>query len=103
MGVGLVQAFSFQMRRTSLATISENAGDSALRQVQWMGKIVAQKEQAFASADDPDTDEADESKVVGTGGSSFNMQKNEVSSLLRAPPKEKQVWEALANLENDSE
>ena len=70
-----------------------------MRQVQWMGKVVAQKEQAFVDIED---DENDTSQVVGIGGSSFNKEKRDISNVLRAPPKEKQVWEALASLENDS-
>lgn len=82
---------------------SQNLGESALRQVQWMGTIVAQKEQEYGFGEEKEEDDRKRPhKVDGTGGALYNAYKRALSTGARSPPEEKQVWEALANLEQDS-
>jgi len=89
---------------STLSGVSQHMGESALRQVQWMGSIVAQKEQeAIKKPSRRAKDKAkDKAKVDGTGGGIYTQVKGELLDVIRPPPKEKQVWEALANLEQDS-
>lgn len=85
---------------TSVRQISRSAGESALRQVQWLGSRVAQKEDSFEQA-------RCDSKVDGLGGAVISNSKRQLLDAAPGKPaqantKERQVWEALASLEQDS-
>lgn len=103
------------LKSTGLSDWSSKAGDSALRQVQFLASKVAE---STAAADGNKIITKDASKTVrGIGGVVYNnpeynknMDQNyEVTSILNpnmeistSAKREDQVWMALANLELDS-
>jgi len=97
-GNGLASAQSF----------SQFAGDSALQQVQWLGGRVAQKERAEQEQGTTSVRKNTTPSVNGSGGSEglYNSHKQQLQQIQTdapvRPAKERQVWEALANLEQDS-
>lgn len=89
-----------------------NMGDSALQQVQWLGKLVSTNEAAAFSQQSRQqqllstnraTRASDRGRRVedvdGTGKSLYSTQKR-IS--LGQEPDQRQVWTALENLEQDS-
>jgi hypothetical protein len=124
----LVEALAASKPGKSLAQISLGAGESALRQVQWLGSRVAQKEQDF------ERERSQREKEMQTDGNAqevggsvidivqtgpFSSQRRQILEYQQfiaeqrsalpykrqksgSETKERQVWEALANLEQDS-
>lgn len=105
----------------TMSQFSFDAGESALRQVQWLGSRVAEKEDQYEQERSIRQKQifSDTAKVDGIGGSVINSQKRQILDYQKyvaeqrsempnklkqnmSPAKERQVWEALANLEQDS-
>lgn len=82
----------------SLSSVSVQVNqntNSALKQVQWLGTRVSQKEQEYEQEEDFDDE------VMGQGQASQELQRIQKKQT-ESPFKERQVWQALANLEKDS-
>ena len=75
--------------------VIKNAGDGALKSVEWFGSLVSRS----ASGDDQSDGENGKGDVGGTGGSVYNKLSTTIDA---DEKKETQVWAALANLEKDS-
>lgn len=104
---------------SSFVSFAADAGDSALSRVQWLGSRVAEKEGGFEQSRNRRNSNA--FRVDGIGGSVINNQRRQLleyqesfaqqnselpdkfqTYVSQNPAKERQVWEALANLEQDS-
>ena len=66
------------------------------QQVQWLGTRISQKEQEYEQEADFDDE------VVGTAGQATQELQRIQKKQTESPFKERQVWQALANLEKDS-
>lgn len=77
----------------------KHAGDTALNRVEWFGSLVsksAEQSRQFSKTKEP----RDERELEGTGGTVYSKLATTVDSV--DVNKERQVWAALANLEQDS-
>jgi hypothetical protein len=84
----------------SMSGTAAAAGETALRQVQRLGRLVTVDEvKVKGTVGDAKKSEA---KVLGSGGSIYKSTKEELTERSPASSKDKQVWGALANLEADS-
>lgn len=88
-----LSSVSVQMNQNAQAAGTATNG----QQVQWLGTRVSQKEQEYEQEVDFD----DEVSVVGTGQATQELQRIQKKQT-ESPFKERQVWQALANLEKDS-
>jgi hypothetical protein len=87
-----LSSVSVQMNQNQAA----GGRSSALnQQVQWLGTRVSQKEEEYEQEMDFDDE------VVGTGQATQELQRIQKKQT-ESPFKERQVWQALANLEKDS-
>jgi hypothetical protein len=87
-------------------------GNSELKQVQWLGTRVSPREQEYEQDADFDDEEVDEGssqfnaqyndEAVGQQGPAFQELQRIEKKQTESPFKERQVWQALANLEKDS-
>jgi hypothetical protein len=86
--------------------VAAQMGESALRQVEFLGRLVSEKEQEIQQQQASIPNNRGPINVDGTGKSVYNTQKRmslERPSLSDRPaPKQRQVWEALESLEQDS-
>lgn len=94
--VGLSAAPPAARTTGSMSSLSQNIGDSALRQVQWLGQRVAQKEEEYQE----ELLDYGDGQADHVAKSVYQQAKSESGQ--QSPAKEKQVWEALAVLEQDS-
>lgn len=100
---------------SSFVSFAADAGDDALSRVQWLGSRVAEKEGTFEQS----RNRRSSFQVDGIGGSVINNQRRQLLEFQESfavqnskipdkvqtymnPAKQQQVWEALANLEQDS-
>jgi hypothetical protein len=92
-----LSSVSVQMNQNAQAAAgsSSSAGVNN-QQVQWLGTRVSQKEQEYEQEVD-----FDDEVVVGTGQMTQELQRIQKKQT-ESPFKERQVWQALANLEKDS-
>jgi hypothetical protein len=85
--------------------VAAQMGESALRQVEFLGRLVSEKEQEIQQQQASIPNNRGPINVDGTGKSVYNTQKRmslERPSLSDRPaPKQRQVWEALESLEQD--
>jgi len=95
--------------QNEFSDFARQAGESALQQVQWLGTRVTEQEEEyrFATADDQQevTDSEKEKPQKPSSGTAFvggGIKTLYQQPRLKKGTKEKQVWDALANLENDS-
>ena len=106
---------------SSMVSMAADAGDKALSRVQWLGSRVAGKEGEFEQSRNRRKSRNNAFQVDGIGGSVINNQRRQLleyqesfaeqnselpnksqSYMKQNPANEQQVWEALANLEQDS-
>jgi hypothetical protein len=108
---------------SSVVSFAADAGDNALSRVQWLGSRVAGKEGEFEQSRNRRSmiKSTSSFQVDGIGGSVINNQRRQLleyqesfavqnselpdkykNYINQNPVKERQVWEALANLEQDS-
>jgi hypothetical protein len=111
---------------SSIVSFAADAGDNALSRVQWLGSRVAGKEGEFEQSRNRRSSSvksvsSPSFEVDGIGGSVINNQRRQLleyqesfavqnselpdkykNYINQNPAKERQVWEALANLEQDS-
>jgi hypothetical protein len=89
---------------SSVGTFSQTAGQSALKQVEWLGTRVVQseKEQEY----EQETGYFNDDEILGTSRpaaqAARELRRLEAMRKKESPFKERQVWQALANLEKDS-
>jgi hypothetical protein len=92
----VVTALSLSSVSVQMNQNAQAAGSSAMnQQVQWLGTRVSPKEQEYEEEVDFDDE------VVGTSRMTQELQRIKKKQT-ESPFKERQVWQALANLEKDS-